>query len=370
MRRSLCLVGVVWIALVSGGCGVTLEAGRPARMPGDAIVVREAQSARCVRSPHGAGNTFREELPGAVTDPELLPYLARFGPEVRRTAVAAGVEPLLARLLRERERVHGEPTLELLEMRQELAERVSALPGQLLAVEFECECIGAAIGEALEAHEDSEDERERALTIATLVTGAGVGLVAGGWDLANNHTATPDAPDGPLVTAIVGGLVTTALGAAILVPNSHPMVFVHEHNLLAPIASGVDERRLYPTFVFRMLSMPVEGAERTPREALLAEWEAEWSDSVDEADRALAETLVYLFQQLETALDSLARHVDALSRAIADALADADADADADANADADEEADADVESGCRCGKRAAAAEATAQAPCTTGCLK
>jgi len=339
MARHLGISALFWVlSLCESGCGVALQAGRPASTSGDAIVIRESQTARCVRSPHGRGSTFREGVPGPVVDPGLLPHLARFTPEVGRTAVAAGVEPLLAQLLRERARAHGEPTPLVLELRQRLAERVAALSGQLLAVEFECECIVAAIGDALEVHEDGEEERERALTIATLVTGAGLGLVAGGWDLANSHTASPDAPDGPLVTAIVGGLVTTALGAAILVPSPRPLVFVHEHNLLAPIASGSDEGLLYPTFVFRLFTLPAEGGGGAPRDALLREWRATWGDSVDDPARPLAEAILYgaggtydppllalrmrLFEELETMLDSFSRHVDALSRGIADALDD------------------------------------------------
>jgi len=334
--RAMVLVFAV-LALAAGGCSVTIRAGRPTSVPRDAIVGSEARSAQCVRSPPGAGRPFREELPGAETDPELLPYLARFSPEVRRTAVAAGVEPLLARLMRERAGAPGQPTPALLETRQELAERVAALPGQLLAVEFECECVAALLVDALEEQEDGDEARERALTIATLVTGAAFGLVAGGWDLANSHTPSPESPDGPLITAIAGGVVTTALGAALLVPDPRPTVLMHEHNLLAPIASGHDDGRLYPTFVFRLLSMPVEAGAPTPREALLDGWRAALDASVADADRAQADEILYgiggtydpslvrlrlrLLQELETALDSLSRQVDALARAIADALA-------------------------------------------------
>jgi hypothetical protein len=151
--------------------------------------------------------------------------------------------------------------------------------------------------------------------------------------MANRHANDPAVPDGPISTAIVGAAVTAGFGAAILVERPHPIVFVHEHNLLTPIVRGVDERRLYPTFVFRMLSSPTATAARSPREQLLESWSERWRDADTRAPRSVAEEIVYggggvydpgllelrrrLFEDMESTLDSLSRDVDRLNAEIA-----------------------------------------------------
>jgi hypothetical protein len=202
------------IALLSSACSVMPSVGRPPEAPSRALSVSERKLSRCPRSAAGAGQPFREALPGEVTDPDLRRYADRLPPDVRRTAVAAGVEPLIARLLRERHRTRGEPTIETLALRNELDERLGSLPGQLLATEFECECVIAATDDALRRNDELERGRERDLTIATLIVGAAFSLGAGGWDLANRHANDPAVPDGPITAAIVGAAVTAGLGAA------------------------------------------------------------------------------------------------------------------------------------------------------------
>ncbi len=291
---------------------------------------------RCARSASGAESPYRRSLPGPETDPALLVHLARLPPEVRRTAVAAGIEPLLARLLRAQAQADGVPSLESLALRQSLDERLAALPPQMLATEFECECQIALLAEVVAAHDEAESERQLALTIASLVAGAGFSLAAGAWDLANEHEPSPSVPDGPLVTALVGAVVTSALGAAVLVPSPRELFLEHAHNLLTPILTGEDPERLYPTFVFRMLTTPEADGGPSPRERLLERWRAEIAGARGEPERALVEALlasdggVYdagaarlrraLLEELEASLDGLARHVDRLGAELSEAL--------------------------------------------------
>lgn len=324
------------------GCSVTLRSGLPTLPLEGPLTVSEAQGERCIRSVPGPESPYREELAGPETDPELSGYLVLLPPDARRTAVAAGIEPLVGRVLREHARSGGVPTLELVALRQELDERLSALQPQMLALEFECECAIALLEEVIAEHDGMESDRQLALTLASLIAGAGTSLAAGAWDLANAYTETPAAPDGPLITALAGAALTTALGVAVLVPRPREILLSHEHNLLSPMGRGEDPDRIYPSFVFRMLTMASVSAEPPPREALLTRW-GELIDDAAGEDRALVEELLFgsggvydvriaalrqaLLEDLESTLDSLARHVDLLSRSLARALARAEASA-------------------------------------------
>jgi hypothetical protein len=101
------------------------------------------------------------------------------------------------------------------------------------------------------------------------------------------------------------------------------------------MARGEDPERIYPSFVFRLLTLPTVSGAPTPREASRARWDG-WIDEA-EADRSLLEALLFgpggtydvrtaalrqaLLEDLESTLDALARHVDLLERALAQALA-------------------------------------------------
>jgi hypothetical protein len=327
---------LVLISVLCAGCGVALRSLRPSTPPEGALAISDAEVLRCARSVSGAESPYRRALPGPETDPELLAYLHALPPEVRRTAVAAGIEPLLARTLRAHAQSGGAPTLDSLSLRQALDERLAALSPQMLATEFECECQIALLAEVITAHDDRESERQLALTIASLVAGAGFSLAAGAWDLANEHLAPPVATDGPLVTALVGAAVTTGLGAAVMVPVPREIFVEHAQNLLAPILNGEDPERLYPTFVFRMLTTPEVDGSPSPRARLLERWQARIGDAAGPGERAALEALlagsggVYdaraarlrqaLLEDLEAALDALARHVDRLGTVVGDAL--------------------------------------------------
>lgn len=325
------------LAVCLGGCAITLEAGRPPRTPDDVLSIREVESDRCMHGTIGADSPFREPLPPAADDPELLPHLAGFSPEVRRTAVAAGIEPLLARLLRERATA-GPTSPAAVSMRQELDERLDTLETQLTSMEFETDCVRGLLNESLGAYEEVETDRQLGWTIAGLAVGAGVSLISGLWDLANTYTTEPAWSDGPAVIAIAGAVVSTILGAVVLVRVPREVHYVHEHNILQPLVMGEDPELLYPIFVFRLLTLPSVGGEETPRETLVQTFTELIEGSVGEPRRAVAEEIVYgiggiydpdllsahqdMLQELGATLDSFARDIDLLEHTLAIALED------------------------------------------------
>ena len=327
---------VALLAIACTGCGVTLSAAAPSVLPSGALTVRTLASRRCMHGATGADSPYREPLPGPVTDPELARHLASFDPFVRRTAVAAGLESLLARTMRARDAAADPHDHVYLAMRQELVQRIGSLQTQLTAMEFECDCVRALLYAVLSDYEEGETDRQLAYTIASLVAGTAASIVAASWDLANAHADEPFGEDVPLVISIGGAVVGTALGAAVLVRQPREIVYAHEHNILTPIVAGADPDFLYPTFVFSLLTMPVIRGGPTPRDELVAAWREAVEDTVAEDERALAESIVYgaggmyhprllslhqdLLQLLGGALDSLARDIDLLDRAVAIAL--------------------------------------------------
>jgi len=321
--------GVVLLA-TAVGCAPVISAGRPVQPPRDAVTVSETAAARCVRGAPGRDSPYRENLPGAVADPQLAVHLEGFSPEVRRAAHSAGIEPRLASLMRERRVRGGQPSLALLAMRQAIEAQLASLETQLITVEFEAECSIALIKQTLEQLDAHERSRQLTLAVVSLVIGAASATAAGIWDVSGTDS------NGPLALGIAGGSASALVAAATFFPRRRPVVFMHEHNLLAPIVRGSDVDRLYPTFVFRLLTLPSVTAEPTPRDRLLAEWHDLMDEAIPADDRARAEAVLFgdggvydgdllalrqrLFETLESTVDSLARDVDLLNAAVHGAL--------------------------------------------------
>jgi hypothetical protein len=294
------------------------------------VTLSEVESSKCVRGAPGRDKPYHEQLPGAVSEPELAAYLERFSPEVRRVAQAAGIEPRLASLLRERAATGNQLSVALLSMRQALEARLVALGTQLLTVEFEAECVIALIQQTEEKLEADERSTQLALGVSSLVVGATAATAAGVWELKSTDS------NGPVAVGIAGASASALLAAATFLPRRRAIVFMHEHNLLTPIVRGEDVDNLYPTFVFRLLTLPTVAGGLTPRETLLAEWQELIEKRVPTDERERAEAVLFgdggvydaellalrqrLFETLESTADSLARDIDVLNAAVHGAL--------------------------------------------------
>ena len=280
----------------------------------------------------GRDSPYRMPLAGPETDPRLAAELAVLPAEARRTALAAGLEPLLARLLAERAR-SGSEVSPLQSLRQDaLIARVIAFHAQVSAAAFEAGCTADMIQKALSERAHHEQSRQVVIAIGSLVAGAVAGVAAGVWGLSDGSSK------GPPITAIAGGVASTALSAAALTHEDPPLGFRHPRNRLTPLWLGADPDHLYPSFVFRMLTFsPVPGS-RSPRDELLETWrhklDEQWTDP---AERAAAERLllgeggVYdddlltlraeMFEGLESAVNGMTRDLELLNRALVRVLA-------------------------------------------------
>lgn len=269
-----------------GGClrvGPTV----PAAPPRGAVVIDPAETADCLRPSSGRGGLGYAELAGPAVEPELLAHLAPVPADVRRTAQAAGLEPLLAELLRAQARGDDARSLAMVSMRLQVVMRISSLEIELASLLFEADCTGDQMEAVLLELHHRERKRELSLTIASIAVGALIGVAAGLWDLRGTES------EGPAALAITGGVATAGLGIPALVPARGRVIFPHHRNLFAPIVAGQDPDRLYPPFVFRLLTSPPAGGGPTPRELLLATWDALIDDTVPAARRATARTLLF-----------------------------------------------------------------------------
>jgi hypothetical protein len=121
---------------------------------------------------------------------------------------------------------------------------------------FEADCTGDQMEAALLELDRRAGKQELALTIASIAVGALVGVAAGVWDLSGTESR------GPAALGITGGAGTAVLGIAALTPKRGRVVFAHDRNLFLPILDGEDPERLYPPFVFSLMSSPRTPASR------------------------------------------------------------------------------------------------------------
>lgn len=310
-------------ALVAGSC-TTMRPAVPVAAPRGAVVIDAAETRDCLRTTVGRAGLGDGALPGAVEDAELLVHLAQVPADVRRTARAAGLEPLLATLLRAQATGQDRRSIEQVAMRLQVVMRISTLEIELAALLFEADCTGDQMEAALLELERQAGKQELALTIASIAMGALAGLGAGLWDVQGTDSK------GPAVLGIAGGVATAALGGAAFVPRRGRVVFAHGRNLFVPVMAGQDPQRMYPTFVFRMLTSAAGSGEPTPRDELLGEWQRIVDEAIPAPRRALAREILHgdggvydgalidvrerMYDALESQLNAFDRDLEALYR--------------------------------------------------------
>jgi hypothetical protein len=311
------LVPVMIGALVAG-CAHGRETA-----PSKSTVFSNERSAMCARTSMDAASPYRMWLAEPVTAPEDTAYLADFPAEARRTAGAAGIEPLLVALMRERDRGGAEPTTRVLSIELALWTQLAALARQLEAVSYEVGCSADQIKEVLDDFKHRDQRRQFKLAMGSVIVAAVAASAGGAITLAR-----PDDTRTPAIVSIGGGLATAVLGTLAVLSGDSKIVLSHDPNLLTPLWSGTDPDHLFPTFVFRMLTFPDDGPHGSPRARLLEDWKDDLEDSgVDPATAErlltghggtytpeLAEARVQHLERLGSTLESFARDLELLTR--------------------------------------------------------
>jgi hypothetical protein len=261
VRLASLLVSSMSMACVHSGSIDTSEAP---------VAISREDESQCTRATMGKFGPYRMPLADPVTDPESVRYLEDFPPEARRTARAAGLEQLLADILREKQATGDQPSMRLLSMEEELSLRLEAFEIQLLASTFEIHCTAVQVQDVINDLDKQERHRQFSLAVTSLVA-AGLGATAAGvWTLGD-----PQNTRGPAAVSIGAGLTVGGLGIAALGHPDYNVRLIHEHNLLEPVWRGIDPKHLYPSFVFRMLMMANPDGEGSPRSELMKKWIAD-----------------------------------------------------------------------------------------------
>ena len=284
----------------------------------------------CARAIMDGSSPYRMLLAGPERDPVLAAYLDPLPYNARRAALAAGLEPLLARILAGRAAAPDAPSAELLAMENELTLRVVAFHSQLLAAAFEAGCTADMIQKLLPDFTHKEQSRQLTITVASLVVASVGSIVAGAWAIDDMSSR------GPAVVGVAAGLGTAVLGIAALTHEERAIQFAHSRNRLVPLASGADPDHLYPSFVFRMLTFPDASDGKSPRDELMEAWQRDLERELPATQQAAArerllgdggsydETLLTLradmFEALESKIQGLARDLELLNRSLVRSL--------------------------------------------------
>lgn len=311
---------VVW-SLVLTGCATAWGPGIPSTPSRRAIEGPSGDEPRCVRRASRSENLYPLPLAGPVTDPELASWLGEIPADVRRVAQAAGLEPALARLLRDR--AGAAPIAEVLARRQAIALHIESMKTQLDAMGFELDCAGDLLEAFQGSIEADESGSEIRWTVMSLVVGAAGTVAAGAWELAG------PAGNGPSILGIASGVAATGLGLAAFVHPPRDILLEHERNLLAPVATGEDPDRIYPSFVFRLLTLPSDDGP-SPRDVLRSRFDEILSSTVSAGERSRAEALLFgrggvydkrlvnvreqMLDELETVVATFSHDVELLQR--------------------------------------------------------
>lgn len=312
--------GLALLLAALPSCSSRWGAGIPARTPSDAIVGPRGDAPSCVRWSSGKDGPYRLPLAGAVDEPELVALLSAVPPDARRVALAAGLEPALAKLLRDRSSLSAP---ELLARRQFIELHLLSLRTQVDATVYEADCSGDLLEHVRASLDRDEASRNIRWTVLSIVTQAAAAVAIGTLELKDAD---------PKVTAIVGiggGVVASGLGVAAFVPPNREIVLEHSRNLLQPIVRGSDPQHLFPSFVFRLLKSPGPTG-KSPAEQLQARFDQLLSDAVDPDERSRARELLFgdggvydarlvevrerMLDELESALNALSRELELFQR--------------------------------------------------------
>jgi len=273
----------------------------------------------------GVFGPYRMPLAEPVTAPEDMEVLDVLPSQARRTARAAGLEPLLVKLLRARAMPNNAAAeLEVLSLRQELMLRLEAFDTQVSALTFEIDCTNRHVRELMDEMDDRESNRQLILAAASLAVSAVSAIFVGIADVQGSESTVPPA------VGLGGAVVSVVLSAAMLVPPARSVWLRHDHNLLRPMVAGSDPEHLYPSFVFRMLTAKYANDTQVPRDDLMSDFEDSIHGHIDESEfptardilfgegghyaRGLLETRKELLERLQSAVQAVARDLELFDR--------------------------------------------------------
>ena len=255
MHRAIALIATLCSALIVclsllGGCATV-----PTRTRGG---IEGAEFERsCRPAEQVSGETPVPSLPDLpqLNREETAEISASTGFSVRavEAAHALDVLPFLKRIPDAERAVaeHQDRAKEaLLILRSQMIERILLVSFQNNSLIAEISCEEARAEHLADYLETQNDDRARLLTIAAIVVG-------GIWGIVGGSLALADSTVGEAIVGIVGGVLTTAFGAAALFQNQGGYLG-HPRNLLREIWEGPPTPLLFPDVIWRFLNRPLE----------------------------------------------------------------------------------------------------------------
>jgi len=308
-----------WAILLASACAPEISTTVPTHQRRSAIVVDARETADCLRRASAVELPDEQTLGGSVEDPELARFLDDVPSDVRWTARAAGLESLLARLLRAQASGDQDAVeLDIVAMRLQVVTRISSLEIQLSSLVFEVGCMGRQMDDVVLELDRRQQRQTIALAVSSLVVGSAAGIGAGIWQLRDR-----DAVVGPATLGVTAGSVSAGLGIAAFMPRPTRVIYRHERNPLAPLAEGNDPAGIYPPFVFRMLTQTGPSGERPRRDELRDEWRRIVVDTIPQGEREVGQAVIFgvggvydreLVEARERILDALESELDGIER--------------------------------------------------------
>lgn len=314
---------IACVVLMTAGCLVACRSSAPPKTAVPVTSTLRERDRDCLRFTVQVAGPYHQELADPIEDP-LLDVIPA---EARRSARAAGLEPLILSILKAhqaRAQSGGDTSTELIRLQQELFMRLMSFETQLQSLLTEVDCTDDVIEDLQAQLQQRESTRALKLTLASVVVAGAAAIAAGAWQIVD------DPSKGPPIVAIIGGAGSTGLGIAALIPKRHTVPYPHPHNLLAPVASGEDEARMYPSFVRRLMNTPTQPGGDSPRQELLGIFEKKIAQAYPESQRARVRELLYgsgavydqhlidlresMYDALESKLSAFARELELLSR--------------------------------------------------------
>jgi hypothetical protein len=316
------------LGALSGCATAQWGPGVPVKPPSGAVVGPSGGAPSCVRWSSGKDSLHRQPLAGPEQDPELAAELATLPPDVRRVVLAAGLEPSLARLLRERKTA---PALDQIVRRQAIELHLQSLKAQLDATIHEADCAGDLIEQLQSKLEQDESAKEIRWTVISIITQGVAAVAIGTMELSRASD------ESIAIVGISSGVLAAGFGVAAFAPPDPEIVLEHSRNLLTPIVRGEDPEHIYPTFVFRLLTSPPPGGE-PPVQRLRARFQQVLEEEVDPDELTRARALLFgsggiydkrlvaarerMLDELESELTALSRDLEVLQRHLVRVLGD------------------------------------------------
>jgi hypothetical protein len=159
-------------------------------------------------------------------------------------------------------------TLELLQLRQELTDRLLLTLFEVSSTVAEITCERDRADQIADRMDEVDAARVKRLTLISIVVGGVASIVSGGIGLAGGATTASNAAD------VAGGVFTSVFGGTALFMHSEHD-FRHQRNLLKDVWEDPKEATVFSPSIWRFLHGRHKDRADTPRKEVVDAWQQE-----------------------------------------------------------------------------------------------